>query len=55
MSLIGCHITKKYGILNGLKALTEIGGSACQIQLKSVDINFIETETLEYKNRKIAV
>ena len=45
MSLIGCHITKKYGILNGLKALTEIGGSACQIQLKSVDINFIETET----------
>lgn len=46
MSFIGCHVTKKYGILNGLKALTEIGGSACQIQLKSVDINFIETETV---------
>jgi len=42
---IGCHITKKYGILNSLKALTEIGGNACQIQLKDTNVNFIETKT----------
>jgi deoxyribonuclease IV len=42
---IGCHITKKYGILNGLKALTEINGNACQIQIKDMDINYIETKT----------
>ena len=39
---IGCHITKKYGILKGLEALNDIGGNACQIQLKNVDVNFIE-------------
>jgi apurinic endonuclease APN1 len=42
---IGCHITKKYGILNGLKALIEIGGNACQIQLKDTNVNYIETHT----------
>ena len=43
---IGCHITKKYGILNSLQALTEIGGNACQIQLKDTNVNFIETKTI---------
>ena len=52
MSYIGCHITKKYGILNGLKALTEIGGSACQIQIKSVDINFIEKDSIDTQDIK---
>lgn len=42
---IGCDITKKYGILNGLKALKEINGNACQIHLKDTTLNFIETKT----------
>ena len=42
---IGCNITKKYGILKGLKALLEINGNACQIHIKDTNVKYTETKT----------